>query len=566
MARLRRHRLSAGGALRSRSAVTRLLLLLAFVYILSPAPTHAATENPPAASAPAAAASAPATAPVQIDGVTLFHVRGVEAYPAGVRARAIARTVVGVARSRHFRGDSLQIAETRFGTELRAGGLRLMIVVDADAELEKVSRTELARAIAQRMIQAIRDYRAARTPSALARGLTMALVATALLVALFLLLVRGWRRIAAALESTYRKRVKAVGIGTFEIVRADQLWLMLGGTIGALRGAILLVGVFIYAQYVLGLFPWTNGTARALQEQVAGPLQSIGRGVVAAIPNLIFLVVLYLVVRYLLKLVGLFFAAIGRGEVTIGGFEREWADVTYKLLRGVIIGFALVVAYPYIPGSDSDAFKGISVFAGILLSLGASSAVANTIAGYLIIYRRAFRVGDVVRIGGTFGQVLSVRAQVTHVRTLKNEEVVVPNSLILNSEVVNFSSFTRERGLILHTTVGIGYETPWRQVEAMLLAAARRTEGLLTEPPPFVLLKELGTFSILYELNAYSADASSITRLYSAMHRNVLDVFNEHGVQIMTPAYEGDPESPKVVPRGQWHLPPAGPATDPPNR
>ena len=564
MALLRRHWLSAGGASRSRPTVARvaarLPLILVLAHVLASAPAVAAIEGEPAAT------RATPTAPVRVDGTTLFHVRGVEAYPAQVRASAIARTLKAVAESKRFKSDTLRIVESDFGTEILAGSLRLMIVVDADAELENVTRAELARVIAPRMVTAIRDYRDARAPGALLRGVALAGVATALLVLLFLFFNRTWKGIAARLEAAYRKQVKSVGIGTFEILRPDQLWVVMGGMIGALRGAILLIAVFIYVEYVMGLFPWTRATAGAIQEQVKGPLESIGRGVAAAIPNLIFLVILFLVVRYLVKLLGLFFAAIGRGEVALGGFERDWADVTFKLLRGVIIGFALVVAYPYIPGSSSDAFKGISVFAGILLSLGASSAVANTIAGYLIIYRRAFKVGDVVKIGGTFGHVLAVRAQVTHIRTVKNEEVVVPNSLILNSEVINFNTLIQERGLILHTTVNIGYETPWRQVEGMLLAAAQRTEGLLTEPPPFVLVKELGTFAILYELNVYSSTCGGMALLYSAMHRNVLDVFNEHGVQIMTPAYEGDPESPKVVPRARWNLPPADPPADAPDR
>jgi small-conductance mechanosensitive channel len=222
-----------------------------------------------------------------------------------------------------------------------------------------------------------------------------------------------------------------------------------------------------------------------------------------------------------------------------------------------VIGFAIVVGYPYIPGSDSAAFKGLSLFFGVVFSLGSSSAIANTIAGYSLTYRRAFRVGDRVKIGDVFGDVTEIRLQVTHVRTPKNEEVVVPNSTILNQEVTNYSALARTRGLILHTTVGIGYETPWRQVEAMLLLAAERTPGVLRDPKPFVLQKSLGDFAVSYEINVYSDDAQAMMPLYTALHRQILDVFNEYGVQIMTPAYEGDPEQPKVVPRDQWHLAPA---------
>ena len=199
----------------------------------------------------------------------------------------------------------------------------------------------------------------------------------------------------------------------------------------------------------------------------------------------------------------------------------------------------------------------------MVFSLGSSSAIANIIAGYTLTYRRAFRLGDRVRIGDVFGDVTEMRLQVTHVRTLKNEEVIVPNSSILNNEVTNYTTLAATAGLILHTTVGIGYETPWRQVEAMLLLAAERTAGLLRDPQPFVLHKALGDFAVTYELNVYCNDPRAMTSLYTELHRQILDVFNEYGVQIMTPAYEGDPEQPKVVPRSQWSQPPAPPPAGP---
>jgi small-conductance mechanosensitive channel len=184
-------------------------------------------------------------------------------------------------------------------------------------------------------------------------------------------------------------------------------------------------------------------------------------------------------------------------------------------------------------------------------------------AGYTMIYRRAFKVGDRISVENLTGDVTETRLMVTHLRTVKNEEIVVPNSTIINSHVINYSTLAGTRGLILHTTVGIGYETPWRQVEAMLCLAADRTPGLLKEPAPFVLQKSLGDFAVTYELNAYCDNAQAMNRLYTAMHQSVLDVFNEHGVQIMTPAYEGDPEKPKVVPKDQWFQAPATPIAAP---
>jgi small-conductance mechanosensitive channel len=229
------------------------------------------------------------------------------------------------------------------------------------------------------------------------------------------------------------------------------------------------------------------------------------------------------------------------------------------MVRVLVVAFALVVAYPYLPGSQSDAFKGVSIFLGVIFSLGSSSAVANIIAGYSLTYRRAYRIGDRVKISDVVGDVAETRLQVTHLRSLKNEEIIIPNSTIMNSHVINYSSLAARHGLILHTTVGIGYETPWRQVEAMLLEAAARTPGLLREPPPFVLQKALGDFAVTYEINVYSDQPQAGPLLYTALHRNILDVFNEYGVQIMTPAYEGDPEQAKVVPKDKWFELPARP-------
>jgi small-conductance mechanosensitive channel len=193
----------------------------------------------------------------------------------------------------------------------------------------------------------------------------------------------------------------------------------------------------------------------------------------------------------------------------------------------------------------------------VVFSLGSSSAIANIIGGNMIIYRRAFRAGDRVKIGEVEGDVLEIGLQVTHVRTVKNEAITVPNSLILGSSVVNYSKPAREGRLIVHTEVGIGYETPWRQVEAMLVEAACRTPGVRAEPAPYVLQRKLGDFAVTYQINAYTDRAQGMQRLYADLHRNILDQFNEHGVQIMTPAYEGDPEKPKVVAKKDWFATPA---------
>jgi small-conductance mechanosensitive channel len=289
----------------------------------------------------------------------------------------------------------------------------------------------------------------------------------------------------------------------------------------------------------------------------------MGAGLVGALPGLIFIVIIVLVARYLLKAVRLFFAGIDQKKIAFAGFEPEWAWPTYRIVHIVIIALAVVFAYPHIPGSGSGAFKGVSILLGVMVSLGSSSTIANVIAGYMLIYRRTFKIGDVIRIDDLEGMVSERGTLVTHLRTIKNEDIAIPNSMILAGTVTNYSTLARTRGLILHTSVGIGYETSWRQVEAMLLLAAERTAGVLKAPPPFVLQKALGDFAVTYELNAYTDDPPGKARRYAELHRNILDAFNEYGVQIMTPAYEGDPAQPKTVPKEQWFNPPAE-RTEPP--
>jgi small-conductance mechanosensitive channel len=329
--------------------------------------------------------------------------------------------------------------------------------------------------------------------------------------------------------------------------------------LSAVRSLAILLVVYLYADFVLGLYPWTRPVAQRIFGILFDPLRTLGLGILYSLPNLVFVAILAVIVRYGIKLLRLFFKAVELETISFSGFDKEWAMPTYGLVRTGVIAFALVVAYPYLPGSQTDAFKGVSLFLGVLLSLGSSSAIANVVAGYALVYRRAFKVGDRVRIGDAFGDVAERRLQVTHLWTIKNEEIIIPNSEILSSQVINYSSVAKKQGLILHTTVGIGYETPWRQVEAMLLRSAERTAGLLREPPPFVLQKALGDFAITYELNVYCDQPKAAARFYTDLHRNILDVFNEYGVQIMTPSYEGDPEEPKVVPKEKWFQSPAAP-------
>ena len=542
------------------------ILLCAFLCALLALPalparaTEGDVSDSPADSAGAEIPDAPAPhprAPVVIDGETLFSLTGISSFPADRRSARAAEGIVRAARDADLDPASLTVLETDLTSRLMAGDQALLDVYDADADATGVHRQVLAQLYLGKVQGAIRGYRAARTPRALLTAAGHAALATLAFLLAVWLIRRAHRRLDRFLEERVHHKVSAVSIQSLELVRAERVRRAVSAGVRFLSHLALLALTFAYLSYLLYLFPWTRGAGHRLDDWVLAPLALIGGGILARLPDLVFLAVLAVATHYLLRLVHVFFKAVGRGQVELDGFEPSWAEPTYRLVKIALIAFALVVAYPYIPGSSTDAFKALSVFFGFLISLASSSSVANSLAGYSLIFRSPYREGDVVKIGDVFGVVDEIRVPVTRLRTPKEEVVVIPNLKILSSEVVNYSTRARDRELIVSASVGIGYDTPWRQVEAMLLEAARRTQGLSSDPPPFVLTSGLGDFAVDYQVNAHCPDPAAMPAIHSRLHRHILDVFNEHAVQIMSPHYRDDTPQPKVVPKEKWHLAPA---------
>jgi small-conductance mechanosensitive channel len=456
-----------------------------------------------------------------------------------------------------YSAEKVTAAEKEDRTIISFGNKLLLSLLDLDASAEGVSRKILAEVIRGRIIAGINDYRAARQPQVLIENAGYAIIVALLFAAAIFGLVRAFRWLRRRTVARIERKLKEFEVQSRHFIQAEQLGAVVTRLLSGLQWLAILILAVLFLQLVLGLFPWTRRFAEELLGLFIKPLETMGQGIVDAFPDLVFLLVLTMLVVYVLRASRLFFAGLGAGTITVASFEKEWAGPTYRILRLVIVAFAVVVGYPYIPGSGSEAFKGVTIFLGVVFSLGSTSFISNIVAGYTMIFRRAFQVGDRVSIDKFVGYVTEIGVSVTRLRTPKNEIVVLPNSLVLNSSLVNYSALARSQGLILHTTVGIGYETPWRQVEAMLLKAAAQCSGILKDPPPFVLQTALGDFCITYELNAYCDAAEKVLELYAELHRNVLDVFNEFGVQIMTPAYISDPTEPKVVPKENWYTAPA---------
>jgi len=498
------------------------------------------------------------TAPVTIDGTVLFAVRGLQAFPAQERASRIEKLIEKTARDRAVRADAIAVVESEISTDLVAEGETIMPVFDSDARPEGVRRQVLAQVYAGKVREAVARYRRDRSPAEIWRAVLWSAVATAGLLAGLFLLRSFFRRVQERLiEAKAAAKIGPIRIQSFVIVRAEQIRGFLAGSVRTVRRLVVLVLCYVYAHFVLSSFPWTRFLSNNLLDVLLLPLVTMARGFLKHIPDLVFLAVLAFVTDYLLRLMRLLFEGVENGTIAYPGFYPEWANQTYKIARFLVLAFMAVVAFPYIPGSDSPAFKGVSIFLGVLISLGSSSVIGNTLAGLTMTYRRAFRVGDRVKIGDFLGDVTEMRLLVTHLRSLKNEEIVVSNSVICNSQVVNFSSLSREHRLILHTSVTIGYNTPWRQVHELLLQAAARTQGLLATPAPFILQTSLDDFYVSYELNAYTDSPQAMVQVYSGLHQNIQDAFNEYGVQIMSPHYLLDPKAPAVVPRERWYAPPA---------
>jgi len=494
-----------------------------------------------------------ARAAVTLDDQHLFYVVRFKGYSAEMRAERIRGVLQEVADDESISASALGIADDVISTDVMLGSNVLFSVTDADASEEGISRQELGNKILKRIGSAIEQYRRERAPHHLFLSIIYSVLATLALGALMWVFFR-WNR---KLISLVVARVRPVTIKSHEVVRAEWILRVLRGIWEPIR-LIIIVGLsVVYLELVLSQFPWTRPYAFHILGNILVPLRAIGYGFWSQLPNFLTLAVVFLLTRYLLKVLKFLFSEIADGRIEVPGFYPDWSRPTFNIVRVLVTSFALVFAFPYIPGSDSPAFKGISVFLGVLVSLGSSSAISNVVAGITLTYMRAYRIGDVVTIGDSNGIVTGVGTLVTRIQTFKDVEITIPNSIVLSAHITNFSKAAGEEGLILHTSVTIGYDTPWRQVEALLLLAADRTPGLLREPAPYVLQRDLGDFYITYELNVRTDAPEKMFRTYSALHANVQDAFNEFGVQIMSPNYIADRSVPTIVPRSKWFTPPA---------
>lgn len=372
------------------------------------------------------------------------------------------------------------------------------------------------------------------------------LIVKTVILALLVILASGFAfRMLGRLNRLLNTMIRAIRVKNPEgfhvkgirVLSANQFFRTANTLLRLVRFILIVLVVYFALYFLLLVIPPTRQIARSLQEYLTNPLISVGNGLLDYLPNLFFIAVIILVTKYVLQFLRYLFDEIEKGHIHIANFYPDWADSTYQIFKFLILFFVVVIIFPYLPGSDSPAFKGISIFVGVLFSLGSSSAIANIIAGIILTYMRAYRVGDFVRIGEKKGVLIETSLLVVRIKTVKNQEITIPNSIVLSGHITDYSSYAREGSLILHTKVTIGYDAPWQKVSELLVTAALRSNGVNHNRPPFVNITALQDYSVEYELNAYTEDAQAMPITYAEIHRQILDVFAEAGVEIMSPMY-----------------------------
>lgn len=381
------------------------------------------------------------------------------------------------------------------------------------------------------------QYLATLTIVVIVFDILLILLATFILFRLLRLVGKWFGRLYGRIETWGGKRLHPLKIQRVVLLTAKRMTALFTVAARYLRLLVSVILVLIYLSLVFSIFPATRSFIADIIEVILVALSDGWTAFVDYLPNILNLVLIIFITRYLLKGIRFLFTEIGKGTISLRGFYPEWADPTYQLVRILVIVLALVAAFPYIPGSSSPIFQGISIFLGFLFSLGSSSVVANIVSGVVLTYTRAFKVGDRVQIADTIGDVIERTLLVTRVRTIKNVDVTVPNSLVLGSHISNYSSSAQQEGLILNTAVTISYDAPWRQVHTALIAAALATPRILADPPPFVFQTALDDFCVHYEINAYTDQPNQMAVIYSDLHQNIQDEFNEAGIEIMSPHY-----------------------------
>ncbi len=355
-------------------------------------------------------------------------------------------------------------------------------------------------------------------------------------LALAIVVARAAYRALLVRLRAWALKAHAIRFQRLELITPARLRLMVGAVLRIVYFGLIAAVVLLYTLFVLSVYPATARIGGSLLGFIGRVALGMAEQIVAYLPNVVYLLVIWATAYYAIKGTRFFLAAVGKRDITLPGFDPDWADPTYKLARVGIILFTMVVSYPYLPGSQSEVFKGFSVFVGAMLTLGSTAVIGNVISGVVLTYTGSFRVGDRVCMGQTTGDVLEKTLFVTRLRTVENEIVSIPNGVVLAGPVINYNRMAKRAGVILTVRVGIGYDVPWRQVHDLLENAAKATNNIATYPPPTVWELSLDDYAVTYQLRAATDQPARLGAIRASLHRSVLDAFNKAGVEIMTPS------------------------------
>jgi small-conductance mechanosensitive channel len=468
---------------------------------------------------------------------TLFTLtENIGAFSAQERADAIVSRLDELAEDIIIVEDSFNIVESGEFTLINYKDFVIMSITEEDAKSEGHPKKYLAENYKEIISTSFIDNVQIKSTMSWIKRIGLTLLTLAGLIVIFFLLGRLFKWINHKLNE-YEKKLKRKRKSVLRFIMpkgSQNIFILLSNVI---KYVLILFILILYLPLMFSFLPWTKGIVRDFYGYITEPVKFILTGILNFLPNLFFIIIISFFAKYVVRVLTKIEQEYENDNITIKGFHKDWAKPTLNIVKVIVYAFAVIFMFPYLPGSDSPAFKGVSLFLGVLFSLGSTSAIANLVAGIVITYMRPFAVGDRVKIGETMGDVIEKTTLVTKIRTLKNEEVTIPNATIINAHLWNYSKTTKDLGLILHTSVTIGYDVEWETVNKLLLKAARRTTLVQKDPKPFVLQKGLDDFYVNYEINVYTKQAKKMPLIYSELHKNILEDFNAAGVEILSPHY-----------------------------
>lgn len=491
--------------------------------------------------------------------IIVFRAYNEEISPAERAAKAAARLddMPAVASEWNVVANEASVGQ-KSGAILTVNGQLAFAIMTEDLDRESGETLSAAMDKATAQLRSTLEARSQQHRlSGLARGIGLSILTASLLALGLWLVIRTGRRVLARIQANMERleKTRAPAAGPAALGGFDLRPAAYSINCGLTKLAVwIIAGALIYAWLTFAMlqFPYSQPWGQQLGTFLINVFRMLGTGLVRAIPGIFTVFVIFQLTRIVARVVNSIFIRVEKGDLALSWIHRDTARATRQLVRVLIWIFALTVAYPYIPGSSTDAFKGISVFVGLMASLGSAGFVNQLMSGIVVIYSRALRTGEFVCVGDDTGTVTDVGMLSTKILTRRREEITIPNAVLVATKTINYSRQAAEAGLTVGTTVTIGYDAPWRQVHAMLLSAAEQTARVRKDPPPRVWQKALSDFYVEYELVMNLDHPEERVPILSELHMHIQDAFNEQGVQIMSPHFEGQPNAKVFVPKSQW--------------